>query len=164
MIILVAVLAVSVSFGQVDSKTLDMDSINSTWTNVEKVDWNKAVIDANGIYGKVEKFESIKSEHIVSVVEIINIKKSFEMVTDSTGTNPKYSTQWLVYHKTNGDVEPFLTYDDPFVNGDTSESIAKLMKTAGLHRGDDDETNTKHPNDNKFAPRDENNIDISDDF
>jgi hypothetical protein len=182
---ILAVLTANLTHAQVSETTLDMDSINTTWTAVEKTDWNGAIATVNGLYGEIIDLDGIKEENIVKTVKVINISKSFEMVTDSvvtgtedvvtgttttrvdvyeTTTHPKYETQWLVYHNLNGDVIPVLTYDNPFSLGTTSAFIVELITTSGLHKGDDSVTSAKHPNDLKFAPKGENEIKTTDEY
>jgi hypothetical protein len=185
LLVCVAVLTVNVSFAQVDKTTLDMNDFDSTWTAVQKTDWNKAVKEAEGLYGNKINLDGILTEHFVKFVEITNIANSYEMVIDSVITrvdttitgvdttilnvydvvsHPKYETQWLVYHNLNGDVVPALTYDNPFSLGTGLASVIELITTSGLHKGDDSVTNAKHPNDIRFAPKGKNNIDNTDDY
>jgi hypothetical protein len=100
------------------------------------------------------------------IYHITGITKSRGMVTDTTGIKSvEYSEQWMIVYKSNGKIVAFVTYDDPTSKGIdlSSESIAGLM-SSGLHQGDDEKTTADSSNDAKFAPSDDENLEIPDDF
>lgn len=164
MIVMVVIFATaSISFAQVSVENLNYAEKDSAWSKDAVELWNEYSV--KNPYAKEVKITDVKAEDIVTIYKVSNLSESRKMISDTvTGTTiPEYPTQWMIVYTLNGEPVAFVTYDDPTKNGNDVANIVKLM-AAGLHQGDDDETTTDSSNDAKFAPSDDEDLEIPDDF
>ncbi len=56
-------------------------------------------------YGDVVKIES---DSIIAIYKVNDIKKSRKMLTDSTGTHPEFTTQYMVLYVEKGETKAFV--------------------------------------------------------
>ncbi len=128
MIVVAILIMANFSFGQVSYQETTYDSLSAAGQKLFSDNGNK------NSYGDVVK---TKVDSVIMVIKVTGIKKSRKMVTDSTGSRPKLSEQFMIIYETAGKRLAFVSITDPRVNGNTSADIAALMSNTGLGQGDD---------------------------
>lgn len=118
-----------ITVGQVAVTTVSYDSLDVS---------SKKLFSQYGVANPYGELVKVKIDSIIGVFEITDIPKSRKMVSDSTGTKPEYSTQYMVIYVKDGKNKAFVTIDNPTVNGDSQSSIAGLLCGTGLRQGDDE--------------------------
>ncbi|MCK9466727.1 MAG: hypothetical protein M0P94_00120 [Candidatus Absconditabacterales bacterium] len=87
-------------------------------------------------YGETIKIEA---DSVIAIYKITDIKKSRKMVVDSTGTKaPEYVDQFMTIFEKDGQIQAFVSLDDPMRDGGSQSAISTLLSQEGLKQGDDE--------------------------
>ena len=87
-------------------------------------------------YGEVIKIEA---DSVIAIYKITGIKKSRKMIADSAGVKvPEVRDQFMTIFEKDGQIQAFVSLDDPMRDGGSQSAISTLLSQEGLKQGDDE--------------------------